>query len=150
MTKEKLYKFRFKYLTIDAYRTKCYPSFIINAYKDSGQRASYELTLGLIWFHVFIHYPYDFEDSPNDTIIRKHYGWYLYSVSGFPNSFWYYHKNKLKSIYLPWYYDWVRTSTLKMDGTWIHETKGKHQDLWDETKRNGIIYKETLPSLYMT
>lgn len=49
---------------------------------------------------------------------------------------------------VPWAYDWVRTSNLKKDGTWEHETKGNRKEFWSE-KWNDILWKETHPYKYI-
>jgi len=53
-----------------------------------------------------------------------------------------------RTFYVPWMYDWVRTSNLKKDGTWEHQTKGDregfYQDKWKE-----ILWMETYPYTYI-
>lgn len=55
--------------------------------------------------------------------------------------------NKWWTAQVPWAYDWVRTSNLRKDGTWEHETKGNNKNFWDD-KWNEILWKETYPYEY--
>lgn len=86
--------------------------------------------------------------------------WYLYlpiystiDECEYPEFGFYYHSNSLvlcwnmkkKFIHMPWTYEWVRTSRLLKDGSWLHETKGNRkgwseeeckwekENLWSET-----------------
>jgi len=56
--------------------------------------------------------------------------------------------NKWWTFRMPWDNDWVRTSVLRKDGKWEHETKGDrkdfYKDLWDE-----IVWSETYPFIYV-
>lgn len=56
--------------------------------------------------------------------------------------------NKWWTMYMPWMFSWVRTSNLKFDGTWEHETNGNRKDFYME-KWDGIIWKETHPYTYV-
>lgn len=54
-----------------------------------------------------------------------------------------------KLFNMPWALDWIRTSALKKDHTWIHETK-KNRDLefYDKNKWKDILFNETYPYIY--
>lgn len=56
--------------------------------------------------------------------------------------------NKWWTMNMPWQYDWVRTSNLKKDGTWEHETK-LHRKSFYEDKWKEIIWSETYPYTYV-
>jgi hypothetical protein len=76
----------------------------------------------------------------------------------------YFHMNQLGLCYgkntnlydMPWSLDWVRTSALKIDGTWEHETKLSRlgatgtKNFWDESKWQGILFQEKHPYRYIT
>ena len=49
---------------------------------------------------------------------------------------------KYKFIDMPWSYGWVRTSHLRKDGKWEHETKGNYKDIHDK-KWDGVLFEET-------
>lgn len=58
---------------------------------------------------------------------------------------------KVKLIDLPWSWDWIRTSRLKKNGEWIHETKkNKNYDFWDEHKWINVFFEEEYPYIYIT
>lgn len=56
--------------------------------------------------------------------------------------------NKWWTMYMPWSYQWVRTSNLRSDGTWEHETSGNRKDFYLD-KWNTILHKETHPYTYV-
>lgn len=39
---------------------------------------------------------------------------------------------KWKTIHMPWNYEWVRTSILLKDNTWVNETKGNRKDFYND------------------
>ncbi len=55
--------------------------------------------------------------------------------------------NKWWSAYVPWSPQWVRTSNLRKDGQWEHETKGNNKDFYKE-EWSEIIWRETYPYAY--
>lgn len=58
---------------------------------------------------------------------------------------------KFKLYDFPWNYYWIRTSCLRKDGTWEHETKkDRNKNFWDTDKWNDILFKETYPYQYIT
>lgn len=50
--------------------------------------------------------------------------------------------SKWWTIYMPWIYQWVRTSKLRKDGTWEHETKGNRKDFYKDSWKK-IIWEES-------
>lgn len=57
--------------------------------------------------------------------------------------------NKWWTFTMPWDYDWIRTSNLRKDGTWEHETKKtKGKNFWDE-KWKEVLWSETYPYTYV-
>ena len=58
---------------------------------------------------------------------------------------------KKKKLYdLPWMQDWIRTSCLKKDGEWAHETtKNINMDFWDKNKWKNILFEEEHPYKYV-
>lgn len=100
--------------------------------------------LDLLWISWYIHLPI------YSTIDECEY----------PEFGFYYHMNSLvlcwnmkkKFIHMPWSYEWVRTSRLLKDGSWLHETKGKRRSWKEEDykweKEN--TWQETHPYIYVT
>jgi hypothetical protein len=107
--------------------------------------------LGIIlfvpWGGLYLHLPYDtgVEDSDSPS-----WGFYFYSDHRkFPDYLVFRRGEKSKFIYLPWAYDWVRTSYLRDDGGWEHEVKGnRNKDFYDDNKWGNILYKERFPYIY--
>lgn len=83
--------------------------------------------------------PYDECDPPR-------YGVYYHE-----RSFWFPYGNKIKCIHLPWELNWIRTSCLKKNGEWEHETKkSRDKNFWDKEKWGDTLYSETHPYQYTT
>jgi len=56
-----------------------------------------------------------------------------------------------KSFYLPWHWEWIRTSCLVKDGTWLSETrKSRNMEFWNHPKWKDIIFSETYTYKYTT
>ncbi len=81
------------------------------------------------------------------------YGFYFYSTgSWFPDSLWFCWGMKIKSIRMPWTWDWVRTSYLKKDGSWAHRTNEnrKEFDLYEaESKLRDELFTESYSYTYV-
>ncbi|MGV8131874.1 MAG: hypothetical protein ACP5N7_07280 [Candidatus Pacearchaeota archaeon] len=56
--------------------------------------------------------------------------------------------SKWKTIDMPWRYEWVRTSALRKDNSWEHETKGNNKSFYKD-EWNGILWSETYPYTYI-
>ena len=117
-----------------------YPGFYKLNFKISpagyfDNRAQVDFSFGWGQFYIdipFIRSKYDECDPPR-------YGFYFYSVSNWiPDSFVWCWKRKTYFYYMPWSLDWVRTSILLKDETWVHETKKNRKDFykvtWDELR----------------
>jgi len=118
-----------------------------------GIRLSYEpcsyydtkqISLSLGWGIIFIDIWYsEKEHDVNDT---EEY-WFSYHGS----QLWFRLWKKHKSIRMPWFYEWIRTSYLCSDWKWEHETletrktKGKFFDFRENCKN---IFKEKYPYTY--
>ncbi|MHA1287473.1 MAG: hypothetical protein ACTSPB_08725 [Candidatus Thorarchaeota archaeon] len=96
---------------------------------------------------LFIHFPwksniYDAEGGPE-------YGWYWYHPNGnhIPESLWLCLGKKKKCIYMPWSYDWIRTSVYRKDGRWEHEMPGNRKEFWKK-EWDEVILKETHPYVW--
>jgi hypothetical protein len=73
------------------------------------------------WGDLYVHFPIR---SKIDECEYPEYGYYIYGEGKWNvNSIWWCWKRKKYCFYMPWSWDWVRTSHLKKDGTWEHETK---------------------------
>lgn len=69
----------------------------------------------------FINIPYN---TGRDECENPQYGFYLYGEGQkLFDSLWLCYGMKRKCIYMPWSYDWYRTSTIIKDNTWFNETK---------------------------
>lgn len=61
----------------------------------------------------------------NNGFNSPSWGFYFYGEGQkIPDTFVICKGKKTKHIYLPWSYDWIRTSRMLKDGTWLHERKG--------------------------
>lgn len=86
-----------------------------------------------------------------ETAESPSWGFYFYGEGKrIPDSLVILRGEKSKYIYLPWAYDWVRTSYLRDDNGWEHETKGSRgkNDWWDKQKWAGVLYSERYPYIY--
>ena len=57
--------------------------------------------------------------------------------------------NKWWTFTVPWAYEWVRTSCLRVDGSWEHEVRRKNKDFWDKEKWKGVLWSEAYPYTYL-
>lgn len=106
-----------------------------------------EISFSIGWGQFYIHLP--FLRSRHYECDPPEYGFYFFNEGGwFPNSFWLCLGRKRKCFYLPWSMDWVRTSTLRRDGTWEHETKGNTKNFY-EGKWKEILMEESYPFRYV-
>ena len=55
--------------------------------------------------------------------------------------------NKWWTFHMPWSLDWVRTSNLRKDGAWEHESKGNHKNFYEDTWKD-ILWNDTYPYVY--
>lgn len=74
------------------------------------------------WGSLYIHLWDSWKQ--NDVNDETNYGFYYYE-----SSLWIQYWKKIKSIHMPWDYDWVRTSYLLKDNTWVHETKYTNRNI---------------------
>lgn len=119
-------------------------SFEICGYFDNRPR----INLDLFFFSLTLILPFrnkwtDECDPPKYGISYHHQTiWIFRGGKGNMNG-----GNKWWTFYVPWMPSWVRTSNLRKDGTWEHETKGNRKDFykkeWDE-----VLWKETHPYTY--
>ena len=92
--------------------------FVVSPASYFDNRAHISLCIG--WLQIYINLPIY---STWDDCEYPEYGFYCYEgialviCKGL----------KTKHIYMPWSLDWVRTSKLKIDGTWLHERRGDVQ-----------------------
>lgn len=56
--------------------------------------------------------------------------------------------NKWWTVQMPWTYTWVRTSKLKKDGDWVHDTKKTPKRFYQEGWKD-ILWSETYPYKYV-
>lgn len=102
-----------------------------------------EISFSLGWGQFYIHLP--FIRSKYYECDPPEYGFYFYGEGGwFPTSFWLCLGRKNKCFHLPWAMEWVRTSALKVDGTWEHETRGNRKNFYED-KWKDVLMKESYP-----
>lgn len=110
-----------------------------------------ELNIGLIFFHLLIRLP--FKSKWTDECDPPQYGlkvhgnkiWIFRGGEGNMNG-----GNKWWTFTMPWDWTWVRTSALRQDGKWEHETR-KHKDrrFYDAAKWDDVLWHETHPYTYI-
>lgn len=134
------------------------------------------LQIYFIWGKLFLYLPWrhykkvkrdktikekrkDKLDKLSGKVIKEVYKKELYYDSEPPRYGIYFYMNqfginigeKTKLYDLPWSLDWIRTSALKIDGTWISENKNNRNcEFWDDTKWKDILFIEKYPYRYIT
>lgn len=120
-------------------------SYEICGYFDPRHR----ITLHLLYCNLTIKLP--FKSKYTDECDPPKYGiayhnktlWIYRGGKGNDNG-----GNKWWTFNMPWQLDWVRTSNLRKDGEWEHETKKNRKRFylegWDD-----ILWKETHPYVYI-
>lgn len=104
------------------------------------------LSFSLIYWQFYIHLPIRSKYNQCDP---PQYGFYFYSNNGWwPTTFAICKGNRVKFIPMPWEYDWVRTSNLRIDGIWEHEVRGDRKDFYKD-KWKEIIWSEVYNYTYM-
>lgn len=108
------------------------------------------ITLFIPWGQVYLKIPYD---TGIDECESPCWGFYFYGEgSKIPDTFVICKGKKTKHIYLPWSYDWVRTSKMLKDGTWLHERRGDRKkgiDInWWSEEIESQLFQETHPYMY--
>ncbi len=111
--------------------------------------ARHRIDIGLIFFSLTIILPIkskhtDECDPPRWGIAYHNQTFWIY-LGGKGNGK---GGNKWWTMNMPWQYDWVRTSNLKKDGTWEHETKGNKKDFWKDEWKD-IIWSDIYPYTYV-
>lgn len=103
-------------------------------------RARIRLSLG--WITFYINLPIY---STWDECEVPEYGFYVYEGKALVIC----KGLKTKHIYMPWYLDWVRSSRLLKDGTWVTETKGDKKNFWEDEWKDKL-WQETHKYIYVT
>lgn len=104
------------------------------------------IAFSLGWGQFYIHLP--FPKSKYYECDPPEYGFYFFNEGGwFPNSFWLCLGRKNKCFRLPWAMEWVRTSMLRVDESWEHETKGNIKNFYED-RWKGILMEESYPYIY--
>jgi hypothetical protein len=111
-----------------------------SAYADSGSTISIDLYLFGIYIFISNKYNQNLWDPKGFEI-----SYYSDSPSIYVR-----YNQKYNFIYLPWSLEWYRTSVLKKDGEWEHETKGNRKDLYDKEKWKDVLFSETHDYTYIT
>ncbi len=103
----------------------------------------------ITWGNLFIHLPIKYVSVTKEDDEGKPYGFYFYSESKIADSLTICNGKRGKSIAMPWQWDWIRTSKLKKDGTWEHETPGNYKDWYGEKQWEHLLFKEIHPYVYV-
>lgn len=118
------------------------------SYFDNRAQISFSLGWGQFYISIpFIRSKYDECDPPR-------YGFYFYSVEGWiPTEFVWCWGKKHKTFYMPWSPEWVRTSRMLKDGTWLHERRGDRkkgiETNWWKEEIQEKLWRETHPYIYV-
>jgi hypothetical protein len=108
------------------------------------------VTLFIPWGKLYLKLPYDTGLYQCDT---PTWGFYFYGEGKkIPDTFVICKGKKTKHFDLPWAYDWMRTSRMLKDETWLHERKGDRKkgidhDWWSEATQ-AKLWKETHDYVY--
>ena len=103
------------------------------------------------WGQAYLKIPYN---TGIDECEPPSWGFYFYGEGRkIPDNFVICKGSKTKHIDLPWALDWVRTSRMAKDGSWLHERKGDRKrgidhDWWSE-ETQAKLWKETHPYQYV-
>jgi hypothetical protein len=108
----------------------------IGGYFDRRVQLDFSFGWGQFFIDLPIYTKYNECDPPR-------YGFYYYE-----SAIWLCLGRKTKKISMPYEYTWVRTSNLKKDGEWEHETPGQSKNFYED-KWDGILWKETYPYTYV-
>lgn len=93
------------------------------------------------WGMVFYHIP--IKTGKHDESESKSYGFYIYShVKWKPMTLVLCFGKKTIHLDFPWEWEWVRTSNLMNDLTWVHTVKGNIIDTYSEEFRNKLWSEE--------
>lgn len=109
-----------------------------------------EINIALFFFHLTIKLPFrnkwtDECDAPKWGIAYHNQTIWIYrGGKGNMNG-----GNKWWTLDMPWQYKWIRTSNLRVDGTWEHEIGRKNKAFYDRDKWKGILWTETYPYSYV-
>jgi len=106
------------------------------SYFDNRWHISICFGWGSLYINLPIYSKYDECDPPR-------YGFYYHA-----RAFWLCLGKKVKKYSMPYDQEWVRTSCLRVDGTWEHETKGDRKSFWED-KWKGVLWSETYPYTYI-
>ena len=117
-------------------------------YQGNSYDSRANLQIYIIWGKLFLKFGKNKEyiESEYDDRESKRYGIGYHSDD--PSIYLRYGR-KFNFIYLPWSYDWVRTSNLRSDGRWENESPGNHKDFYDDSKWGSILFKESFDYKYV-
>jgi hypothetical protein len=113
--------------------------------------ATLAIILFIPWGQLYLHLPYD---TGIDECESPRWGFYFYGEgTNIPTTFVICRGTKTKHIELPWALDWVRTSRMLKDGSWLHERKGDRKrgidhDWWSDATQ-AKLWKETHDYTYV-
>ena len=117
-------------------------SFQLCGYFDNRPR----INIHLFFFGLELILP--FRNKLTDECIPPQWG-----IAHHHQTLWIYKGNQNLSgnwyaFSMPWMRKWVRTSALRQDGFWEHETKNNTKNFWDN-KWKSILWHKTYPYTYV-
>lgn len=117
-------------------------------YQEAGYNSRAHVQIYLLWGKLFIYTSQKLREyikGECDHSDEREWGLSYYSEG---NVFYINYGRKYKSINMPWSKDWIRTSLLLSDGSWVHETKGNGRDFYDDNIWGDRRFSEIYPYLY--
>ena len=112
-------------------------------YFDARHRINFDLIFFSLTLILPIYSKHTDECDPPEWGIKYHNQTFWIELGGQGNG-----TNKNYTIYMPWQFQWVRTSNLRKDGKWEHETKGNRKDFWKEEEWEEVLWSESHPYTY--
>ena len=100
------------------------------------------LNICFLFFDAYFNLPFAMPNYTEDINEARKYGFYFYADEKIFDQIWFCWGKKGYVIYMPWFLDWVRTSALRKNGTWEHETKGNKKEFWNK-KWNDVLWEES-------
>jgi len=118
--------------------------FSFTSYDDDRFRIVLSLGYGILFLYL------PFHSKIKDECDFPEYGFYFYGEdSQWFDSFWLCLGNKTFCFRMFWDWTWFRTSMLRKDGTWEHETKKDRKDFWKDEWKD-VLFSETHEYKYIT
>lgn len=129
-------EYRNSWIEFYLHKTNFNIRYELAGYFDTRHLISISFLFFSLYLHLPLHSQYDECDPPG------------YGISYFGRTLWWHWNREFYTLHMPWDYDWIRTSNLREDGNWEHETRGDSKDFYDD-KWKYIIWSKTYPYVYV-